>query len=68
MVPLLNGLNQILFICNSVISNNDNYQMYSVSMEKSVEIMCVDICLNSSTIKTMRRKKKSNCNYVLKSV
>ena len=42
--------------------------MYSVSMENSVEIMCIDICLNSSTIKRVETKKKSGCNYVFKLV
>ena len=46
---------------------NKNYltkNNYNISMENSVEIMCIDICLNSSNIKRMGEKKKSNCNYV----
>ena len=57
MVPLLNGLNQILFVCNSVISNNV-FTKCTKTMKNSVEIMCIDSCLNSSTIQKGWREKR----------
>ena len=40
---------------------NKNYltkNNYNILMENSVEIMCIDICLNSSNIKRMGEKRR----------
>ena len=68
MVPLLNGLNQILFVFNSVISNIV-FTKCTVYLWRTVwRITYIDICLNSSAFERMGRKKKSDCNHVFKLV
>ena len=36
----------------------DKKNNYNIFMKNSVEIMCINICLNSSNIKRMGRKKE----------